>query len=94
MTYKLVLRVHVLQRMFERQVGVDDIRYVIETGEVIKEYSDDKPLPSRLILGWREKRPIHIVAADDHSAQETIIITVYEPDPLIWESDFKRKKKL
>lgn len=93
MTYKLVLRVHVLQRMFERHVDVDDVRHVIEIGEVIKEYPDDKPLPSRLILGWRENRPLHVVAADDHAAQETIVITVYEPDPLVWESDFKRKKK-
>lgn len=48
--------------------------------------------PSRLVLGWRGIRPIHIVAADNLSAGETIIVTVYEPDPQQWDSDFKRRK--
>jgi Domain of unknown function (DUF4258) len=80
--------------MFERGVTVDDVRDVGENGEIIKEYPDDTPFPSRLILGWRGTRPIHIVAADDTTAKETIIITVYQPEPALWESDFKRKKKL
>jgi hypothetical protein len=44
------------------------------------------------MLGWREKRPLHVVAADDDDDQ-TIIITAYEPDPAIWEPDFKKKKE-
>lgn len=93
MNFRLVFRLHVLQRMFERSVVVDDVRDVIQNGETIREYPDDTPYPSRLVLGWRGTRPLHVVAADDTSAQETIIITVYEPDPILWESDFKRKKK-
>lgn len=90
--YKLVFRVHVIQRMFERGISHEDVRDVIENGEVIKEYLDDKPYPSRLILGKRGTRPLHVVAADNDEAQETIVITAYEPDPVIWEVDFKRKK--
>lgn len=77
--------------MFERGISNADVRDVVENGEIIREYLDDMPFPSRLILGWREKRPLHIVAADDDNDQ-TIIITAYEPDPTIWEPDFKRKK--
>ena len=44
--------------MFERSINRDDVRHVIDNGEVIREYLDDKPFPSRLILGWREKRPL------------------------------------
>ena len=65
---------------------------VVEQGEVIREYPDDTPFPSRLMLGWREQRPLHIVAADDDDEQ-TIIITAYEPDPNLWEADFKKKKE-
>jgi hypothetical protein len=33
------------------------------------------------------------VAADNASAQETIIVTVYQPDIEEWESGFKRRKR-
>lgn len=89
---KLIFRQHALQRMFERSVDAKDVRQVIEQGEVIKEYLDDKPYPSCLILGWKEGRPLHVVAADDDNAFETIVITVYEPDPMLWQADFRSKK--
>ena len=44
------------------------------------------------MLGWDSERPLHVVAADNDD-EETIIITAYEPDPMIWESDFKKKKE-
>lgn len=89
---KLIFRQHALQRMFERGIDAKDVRQVIEQGEVIKEYLDDKPYPSRLILGWQEGRPLHVVAADDDNTLETIVITVYEPDPVLWQADFRRRK--
>jgi len=36
----------------------------------------------------------HVVAADNRKAGETIVITVYEPNPEEWEPDFKRRKKI
>jgi hypothetical protein len=93
MTYeRLVFRVHAIQRMFQRRISDADIRHVLKTGEVIEDYPDDKPYPSRLILGWCESRPVHVVAADNHDSKETIIITAYEPDSSQWQSDFKRRK--
>jgi hypothetical protein len=78
--------------MFERGITIADVRNVLDNGEVIEDYPNDFPYPSRLVLGWRGIRPIHIVAADNLSAGETIIVTVYEPDPQQWDSDFKRRK--
>jgi hypothetical protein len=75
-----------MQQMFARQISRDDVR------EVIRAYPDDTPFASRLILGWRGRRPLHVVAADDDEGQ-TIIITAYEPDPALWEPDFRRKKE-
>jgi hypothetical protein len=91
--YRLVFRVHVIQRMFERNISDEDIRSVIEKGETIKEYSDDKPFPSRLMLGKIGTRPLHVVVAENHEAQETIVITAYEPDEKIWEVDFRSRKR-
>jgi hypothetical protein len=79
--------------MFERGITIADVREVLDNGEVIENYASDFPYPSRLVLGWRGTRPIHIVAADNQRAGETIIITVYEPDPQQWDADFKRRKQ-
>jgi hypothetical protein len=35
--------------MVERGIYTDDIVYVIQYGEIVEEYSDDKPCPSFLI---------------------------------------------
>ena len=89
MGYNLVFRVHAVQRMFERHISQADVQAVVDSGEVIRDYPDDTPYPSRLILGWRGERPLHVVAADNHEAQETVIITVYQPDPAQWEPAFR-----
>ena len=91
--FQLVFRVHALQRMFERHIVEPDVRHVLDAGIVIEDYPDDSPYPSRLILGWIGSRPVHIVAAENVERQETIIITVYEPDPTRWDADFRRRQK-
>ena len=61
---RLVFRVHAIQRMFQREISVAHVRQVLSTGEVIESYPDDTPYPSRLVLGWCEGRPLHVVVAD------------------------------
>lgn len=89
---KITFRVHAVQRMFERGISADDVRHVLETGEVIVRYSEDRPYPSCLMLGWREARPIHVVAAENVAESEAIVITAYKPDVEIWAEDFRSKK--
>jgi len=90
---RLVFRVHAVQRMFEREIMKEDVRQVLVTGRTIETYPDDTPYPSRLVLGWSSSRPIHVVA-DDLAQRETIVITVYEPDPARWEPRFERRRRL
>jgi hypothetical protein len=63
-----------------------------EAGEVVERYPDDQPYPSRLLLGWRKGRPLHVVGAENTSANEMVVITAYEPDRAQWEADFRRRK--
>jgi hypothetical protein len=77
--------------MFQRRVDEKDVRSVLETGEIIEVYPEDTPYPSRLILGWLESRPLHVVAADNIAYNETIVITVYEPEQDKWSLNFKRR---
>ena len=62
---KIIYRFHAVQRMFERKITVEEVRYALEAGEVIEEYSDDTPYPSCLILGCHRGRAIHVVAANN-----------------------------
>lgn len=87
----LVFRTHAIQRMFERGVSVDDVRQVVEAGDVIEDYPNDFPFPSQLLLGRRGVRPLHIVAAHDVANGATIIVTVYEPDPTRWDASFRNR---
>jgi hypothetical protein len=94
MQSRLKLRKHAHERCFQRGISRDEVRDVLETGETIREYPDDTPLPSYLVLGWVEdgERPLHVVAADDKQEDVTYVITVYEPDPDLWTDDFREKQ--
>lgn len=60
---RVIYRVHAVQRMFERGITEAEVRSVLTHGEEIAAYPDDNPYPSRLRLGWRGERPVHVVAA-------------------------------
>ena len=90
---KITFRAHAVRRMFERVVSTDEVRAVLATGETIADYPVDTPYPSRLVLGWRGGRPLHVVAAYNATDDETIVVTVYEPVTADWEPDFRRKKR-
>ena len=68
------------------------VESVIQSGTTIESYPEDTPYPSRLVLGWDRDRPIHVVVADNLLDEETIIITVYQPDPMRWNARFSRRQ--
>jgi hypothetical protein len=78
--------------MLKHRILSDQVREVLERGERIEEYADDTPLPSYLMLG-RFGRDLHVVAADNPVADETIVITTYEPDPKEREADLRTRRK-
>ena len=54
---------HAIRRMFDRQVSPADVRAVIDDSEIVRDYPDDQPLPSRLLLGQAGGRALHVVGA-------------------------------
>lgn len=78
--------------MFQRGMGEQHVRAIVDLGEVIKSYPDDTPYPSYLLLGEFEGRPLHVVMGHDESAQTGIVVTVYEPSLEIWCDDFRRRR--
>lgn len=82
---------YVLKRMIERGISVEEVRDVLENGEVIEQYPADEP-PRYLVLGWNGDRPIHVVGEDDPVAGETTAVTVYEPDKKLWKEGFRERR--
>jgi len=90
---KLVFRVHAVRRMFTRKISRDEVAAVIRNGEDVEDYPDDKPYPSKLLLGWSGGRPVHAVVAHNETEGEFIVVTAYEPDLEKWEEGFKVRRK-
>ena len=82
---------HALKRMRERRITSDEVIGCIQTGEIIEEYPDDRPLPSCLIYGVVMTRNLHTVVGSSDTLIS--IITAYEPDPDEWDPDFKTRKE-
>ena len=85
-------RVHAVQRMFERGISEKRVMEALKSGDTIEDYSSEMHEPSRLILGFQGKRPIHLVASESPETKEITIITVYIPNPDKWSKDFKSRK--
>ena len=76
---QIAITKHANERLKERKITADDIVNCISTGEIIKQYEDDKPLPSCLILGKScNGKPLHIVVSNDDNF--IYLITAYYPD--------------
>lgn len=83
---------HARRRLVERGISVNDIIRCIDTGEIIKQYEDDKPFPSCLILGVAiDGKYIHVVVS--HDSEWIYLITAYHPDANVWEPGFKTRKE-
>lgn len=88
---KIALTKHAKGRLLERNISIADIVKGIETGEIIEQYEEDKPLPSCLIFGVSvNNKYIHIVVSND--MEYIYLITAYYPDLERWETDLKTRK--
>lgn len=90
-TSQIAITEHARIRLIERGIVIDDVVSCISSGEIIKQYEDDTPFPSCLILGIStHNAPIHIVVSTDN--EYIHLITAYYPDCMKWEKDFKTRK--
>jgi len=94
---KLVFRVHAARQMFKRGMFEADVRAALDGGEIIEDYPEDEPFPSRLVLGWvwfqRTRVPLHLVVSFDARANTIYLVTVYQPTLSDWMPGFRARKK-
>ena len=77
----------------ERGITIFALEHALLTGEIIEQYPDDQPYPSCLVLGWLiSSDPLHVVCSKGDLEPALRIVTVYEPDEALWESDYRTRK--
>ena len=84
---------HAIERMFQRGLSPAAIAAVLQAGEVIASYPEDTPYPSQLLLGFLPEQAVHVVVARDPATGACFVVTVYRPDPQLWEQDYKTRRQ-
>jgi hypothetical protein len=78
--------------MFERGISVKRVISVLRSGNTIEDYSSEMQEPSRLMLGFQGRHPLHVVISENQETNEVTVITVYTPNVDQWSKDFKRRR--
>ena len=83
---------HAVDQTIIRRISVREVREAIAVGEVIEDYPDDKYGPSCPILGFTKSgRPLHVQCSYP-SRPLVKIVTLYEPDPDLWDGLRARRR--
>ena len=83
---------HATNQSLLRRIQVQEVREIIQQGQIIEDYPNDKYGPSCLIRGLTlNDRPLHIQCSYP-SRPLVKIITLYEPDPLRWNETFTQRR--
>ena len=83
----IVLTEHLLTRIRQRQIRLEDIKNAIINGEIIEQYPSDYPFPSCLI----NEKNIHIVCSVGEGYLH--IITAYRPSSKHWKTGGRERKR-
>ena len=83
----MMLTEHLLTRIRQRSIRLEDIKIAIANGEIIEQYPTDYPFPSCLINGEN----IHIVCSIGNGY--LYIITAYRPSSEKWETGGRKRKE-
>lgn len=76
---------HAEEEAYDDRISLSEILNTIRTGEILEQYSDDKPYPSCLIFSkLYNGDTIHTVWAFNEVTKSSVLITTYRPDPRRW----------
>ena len=92
---RLLFLPHAIQQMTrpERMISRQEVRDVIERGDIIEDYPNDARGHSCLMLGLgSDRRPIHVVCAP--KIEYVAVVTAYLPNPNEWSEGYRVRKTL
>jgi len=90
---RIAFKKHTVVRMRQRRISADEVKTALKSCKMVEEYPGDRPLPSGLVLGYSDERPIHMVVALDKEEEMIWLITVYEPMLEMWEGGFEKRRQ-
>jgi len=90
---RILWKRHALERILERGLTRAIVLDILLNGELIEDYSDDRPFPGGLFLGWNRKQPLHVVVTLEVQENIVAVITAYEPTIEQFEPDFRTRRK-
>ena len=94
LTQRYRLTRHATIVRLERSITMAALEQALLNCEIIERYPDSQPYPSCLMLGWLASGdPLHIVCSRGNVEPALRIVTLYEPEDALWESDYKTRKK-
>ena len=83
---------HVNMRLSGRHISRDELFGAVDRYEVTELHTDDKYLPSHLVLATPPGAVFHVLFAVDVDAGNVGVVTAYRPNPDDWESDLKTRR--
>ena len=89
-----LIKDHAAMRMINRNIKREELEELLKGAEVVENYPLDFPFPSKLIFKMINNRPLHAVVAFSEPDKIGIIVTLYEPDLMHFEADYKTRRKI
>jgi len=82
---------HATRQMDVRGRTLEEVQLILLEGEIIRHYPDEQPYPEWLFLGYPggPEDPCYVVVA---SNDETVIVTVHNYDPEVYEADHRTRR--
>jgi hypothetical protein len=74
------------------RISKDEVKRVINYGEVIEEKPNDSPFPSYLMLDFINRKPLHVVFSDDKATGTGYVVTAYIPNSNLWTDNFRKRR--
>ena len=89
----IVISRHAEERRLKQGVLIDMIHSIVHDFDVIEDYPEAYPLPAKLLIGFWNQTPLHVVAGFDLDREIVYIITVYIPDSEHFEPDWRTRRR-
>lgn len=86
------LTYHVFEKLRSIDMTLAEFELLLGAGEVIEEDDRTDTQLEELVLVSEWKRPLHLVVIVDEGKSGERILTVYEPDPELWSSDYRTRR--